>query len=487
MPGTFGIGSTFGVASDTGGNVYFTDASSGVIWRVDSNGATQYVVGGGGTACSTVIDTSGDGCPATQATFGSSGSGNFASTTNPGIFGINADAYFNLYVGDTITNLIREVSSGTKFGNVGETSTATQTVDIHFVAGDMPAASTPYAITTGSKNFSIGTPACKVNTADNTTDCLLPITAAPSALGAFTGTLQVTSAHSSATFPLTAVGIMTPITRTSVALTKSGNCTGTTTFSTNTALTFTATIASSGSPTGTVTFFANGAQIGTPQTVASNAASLTYTFATAGSYSVTAMYNGDSYYNRSASAVGVAVSSAAPSFTAAATTNRYSTVVAGETALYSFTLAQTVYAGTISMSCSGLPANSSCSFSPSTITATGCSASSTVALSILTQQGPITTSSIGGTGSGPGSLAGMVAGFGLALAIGLNRRRTMHRFARLGMVLALLVVASGMMACSDPITSGSTPRTPAGPYTVTVTATGSTGATSSFTVPLTVQ
>ena len=46
--GTFAIGSTFGVAADVYGNVYATDASSGLIWRVDQVAKSMYVVAGGG-------------------------------------------------------------------------------------------------------------------------------------------------------------------------------------------------------------------------------------------------------------------------------------------------------------------------------------------------------------------------------------------------------------------------------------------------------
>jgi hypothetical protein len=53
------------------------------------------------------------------------------------------------------------------------------------------------------------------------------------------------------------------------------------------------------------------------------------------------------------------------------------------------------------------------------------------------------------------------------------------------MALALLVAALGTVACQSTIQS--TPSTPAGTYSVTVTATGSAGTTTSFSVPLTVK
>ena len=83
--GSFGIGSIFGVAADANSNLYVGDASSGAIWRVDGAGQSMYVVAGGATTfCSAATDAYGDGCPALQAKFGSSGTGNYATATLPG-------------------------------------------------------------------------------------------------------------------------------------------------------------------------------------------------------------------------------------------------------------------------------------------------------------------------------------------------------------------------------------------------------------------
>jgi hypothetical protein len=487
--GTFGIGSTFGIAADTNSNVYFTDASSGVIWRVDAANSiagtsqSQYVVAGGAKAvCSAATDTYGDGCPAAQATFGSSGASLYAVSASPGIFGVNVDANSNLYIGDTITNLIREVSSGTQFGNVGGNQSTTQTVDVHFATSDVPSGTPPFTLAAGSY-FTLGTPTCTLNS-DSTTDCLLPITATPTKLGVFSGTLQVASKLASATFPLSGVAVSTPVTRTAVAFNNTSNCTGTTTFSTATPLTFSATITSTGTPTGTITFYANGSQIGTPQTVAGGGASISYTFATAGAYAITATYSGDSYFHTSTSVTAVTITAAAPSFSATATAYQQSAVAPGETGLYSFNVLQNVYTGTIAMACSGLPAGATCSFSPQTLTATGCSTTSTVALSVLTQQGPM-AASLGGPGRGLWSWLSLFAACGLASLLGLRRRSATHRFGRLTLLLLLAIGASGMMACGSGASGAA--ATPAGKYTITVTATGSTGTASTFTVPLTVN
>ena len=75
-------------------------------------------------------------------------------------------------------------------------------------------------------------------------------------------------------------------------------------------------------------------------------------------------------------------------------------------------------------------------------------------------------------------------GLALACIVGLRRRRAALRFGQLWMVLALLIAASGKVACGK---AGGITGTPLGTSTVTITATGSAGTVSSFTVPLTVQ
>ena len=492
--GSFGIGSVFGVAADTLSNVYFTDASNGVIWRVDAAGKLQYPVAGGATTfCAAATDAYGDGCPALQAKIGSSGSNNFASTTlpGPGAYGISVDANANLFFGDTETNLIREVASGTQFGNVGGNQSTTQTLDIHFAVSDVAASGAPYTITAGTSIFTLGTATCTTNP-DATTDCLLPLTATPTTLGAFSGTLQVKSSLGGvASFALGGTAISTPVTRTSISYTAGSVCAGTSTYSTTTPVTFVATITSTGSPTGTVQFLANGVNIGTPQAVSGGMATLTgFLFSNPGAYKVTAIYSGDTYFKASTSVTPATLSTAAPSFSTAANTGMQSTVAAGQTALYSFNVLQNVYTGTITLACSGLPANASCSFSPSSLTGTGCSVTNTVALSILTQQATVVTpGGFGASGGGWWSVFSIVPGVLLALLVGLRRRGSALRgnpvWQRAAMLLALALVASGTIACG----SGAPrlPATPSGNYTITVTSTGSTGTSSVLTLPLTVK
>jgi streptogramin lyase len=497
--GSFAIGSPFGVAVDASANLYVTDASSGFIWRVDgTTGHSMYVVAGGAASvCSGATDTYGDGCPALQTKLGSSGTGNFASTAapGPGVFGVSVDTHSDLFFGDTETGLIREIASGTQFGNVG--ASQTDTIDVHFAANDSLAASGAFSITAGSSVFSVGSAACTVNS-DTTEDCLLPITAAPSTLGAFTGTLQVKGQLGGlATFSLSGNFVQSPITRTVVSAANAVSCSGSSTYSTAVPATLTGTIIANGpsAPTGSIIFYANGIALAPSSGVAisnlgsaSNpvyGATLSYTFTTPGTYSITAAYSGNSYFKTSTSAAAASVTAATPAFSTAATAYQSNSVTAGQTALYSFNIVQTVYTGTITFACSGLPANSSCAFTTNSVTAAGCSTTTTVGLSILTQRnGTVVASGLGLSGDGPSKIFAMISALGLALLVGVRTRRA--HLGRLWIALALLAVASGLAACNGVSIKSAAP-TPAGSYNVTVTATGSTGSTSSFTVPLTVQ
>jgi len=511
---TFVIGSIFGVAVDASNNVYIGDASNGVIWRVDSAGKSQYAVAGGvgdvgspATVCSTGTDKLGDGCPGLQATLGHSGTTNYATATlpGPGVYGVSVDAYSDLFFADTENNDVREIASGTQFGPVGANQ-PTQNVEIHFASGDLPASVNAYKLTSGASNFSLGTAKCNATNSDGTTDCILPITATPTVLGPFTGTLQVTAQiGGSSTFALSGTYIQSPVTRTSVTYAAGVTCTGTTIYSTTTPITFTATLIANGPapPVGaadTITFYAY--NTATNQMVAIGSvpvtnlgtasapvygAQLTYTFTTADTYDVSATYNGDSYFQSSVGFLSTPLTSSTPSYTISPVTYMQSTVAQGQTALYSFTVNQNVYSGAISFAITGLPSNSSYTLSPTSITAAGCSTTSTVALSILTTPvPPVGVASIGGNGRGPWSVTCLLGGVGLALLIGLRRRRIGSRFSQVCMALALLVAASGLVACNT-YTVNAPPATPLGTYTLTVTATGSAGGTSTITFPLTVN
>jgi ABC-type phosphate transport system substrate-binding protein len=73
----------------------------------------------------------------------------------------------------------------------------------------------------------------------------------------------------------------------------------------------------------------------------------------------------------------------------------------------------------------------------------------------------------------------------MALLVGLQGRRSPLRYRQLWMVLALLIASTGAIACGNGVKAQQ--ATPAGTYSITITATGSTGTPSTFTLPLTVN
>jgi hypothetical protein len=284
-------------------------------------------------------------------------------------------------------------------------------------------------------------------------------------------------------FPLSGTFVTSPLTRTTVTYsTGSTACGSTTTFGTTTPITLTATVVSTGNPGGTITFFSNGVQIGTPQTVSNSAATLVTTFSTAGTYNITATYSGDTYFKPSTGKAG-SFSTSAPGFTTSILTSQTTPIVAGQTALYSFSVAQNVYTGNITFACSGLPSGATCVFNPASISALGCTATNTVALNIYTTAAKaVGQSAIGGSGRGLWRIGTVIVCMMMALMLGMSRRKL--RMRQVWLSLALLGVVSGLAACG---TRGFTAATPSGTYTVNVTVTGSTGTPSSFTVPLIVQ
>jgi hypothetical protein len=485
------IGSPFGVVADSYSNLYFTDAADGAVWRVDANTNNQFVIGTG---------------------FGKSGSG-FASASlpGPGIFHISVDPYADLFFGDTENNVVTEIASGTQFGVIGANQ-PTDNVVIHFGVGDLPASTAPYTLTAGATNFSLGTATCAATNTDGTTDCTLPITATPATLGRFTGNLHVVSQLGGTNdFPLSGYFVQSPVTRTSLTYTAAASCTGTTTYSTTTPITLTAVVSANGPnpPTtsaDTVTFYGklNGVTtaLGTAQVTNTGtssspvySATLTYTFSTVGTYTLSATFSGDTYYHTSTGTSAKTVTSSLPGFTITPVTYMQSSVVPGQTALYSFTVAQNVYTGNISFAvtitgANGPVPNVSYTLSPSNgFTGAGCSITNTVALSIITQQQTtVQQGGFGGSGHGPWQIVTMLTGLGLALLVGLRRRTFSAGLRHAAMAFALLLIATGTVACGKAVGTIIQPATPTGSYTVTVTPSATVGtAPAAITFPLTVH
>jgi X-X-X-Leu-X-X-Gly heptad repeat protein len=152
-------------------------------------------------------------------------------------------------------------------------------------------------------------------------------------------------------------------------------------------VTFTATVAntagaaiSTATPTGSVQFMDGASLIGTPQNLSGlGTATLTTSALTAGNHPITAVYtNIDGNFRGSTSS---SVTQVVQDFSITATPSAQ-TISSGHQAVYSITVTPiSGLAGTIALSCSGAPPNSTCSVSPSTSNLQGTPVLSKVTLS----------------------------------------------------------------------------------------------------------
>lgn len=239
---------------------------------------------------------------------------------------------------------------------------------------------------------------------------------------------------------------------------------------------------------------------------------------TGGDHALTAVYLGDGAHRTSISAAAQVQSSAstAPGFNvgvaAVSPSSLPMTLTAGQSGSLSVTVTPVNNASLtapmfVTLSCSGLPSLASCSFSPENIqilstTPASCAAGSPASACPPTSLMVIETEGSGNAGSPAPADRQSTAGLALllpgmlglgGLAWGVRRRRWLQRLTLIALVG--LVTTLGTTACNPfyyYYNHGppQTPATPAGTYTVTISALSSNGVTSvtnSTTMVLTVQ
>jgi hypothetical protein len=260
------------------------------------------------------------------------------------------------------------------------------------------------------------------------------------------------------------------VTPTNGALTVTQAGTATTFVLSNSNLTLTATVQSltSGTPTGTVGFYEGQTQVGTG-TLTNGVASYTATTVPAGNVTVTAQYSGDANFTLSAS----------PSIPVMVITPAQTAVTVGPTSSLSDVLSLAVapgFTGTVQFSCTGMPQEATCSFSPASASFNGSGNTASVTMTV-------NTGVSASRGAGPLTRPEMTALAGLLWAPGLLvlalRRRVRVQ------LLMLVVLLSGI--CGLITACGSSPQTPAGTSTIQVMASGASGFSQSAILTLTVQ
>ncbi len=220
---------------------------------------------------------------------------------------------------------------------------------------------------------------------------------------------------------------------------------------------------------GTVMFLDGTTVIGTAPVTGGVGTLSTATLAGVGTHTITAVYAGDANYYTSTTGAAITITTVTPAVTLALNSSTLAIVQgqAGEV-LATLTTAGN-YSGTAALSCSGLPAGSTCSFSAPTLTFNGTNSSQTSAVIVSTAT---TKSSAFGSSSGWLWMVSVLLG-------GLVTFRRRQIPVRGRQMLMLAVLACGLMAVTG---CGGTSAPTMSTVTVTATTTGSTAASPSGTV-----
>jgi len=200
-------------------------------------------------------------------------------------------------------------------------------------------------------------------------------------------------------------------------------------------ITFTATLQlASGVATGTVNFLDGTTSLGSSPAAVGNITFST-TALSAGSHSITAVYSGDSNLNGVTSSA-VTETITAPSFQFAATGSAALTLTSGQSGTIAFSLPSAGgYAHTVSFASSGLPANVTVQFAPTTLAFTGLNDTKTMTATFTRS---LSASVIPGFGLG----AGIVSAF-LLMIPAFGRRRRVRLLGALLVVPAFLLIMTG--------------------------------------------
>ncbi|HEY1994203.1 MAG TPA: FG-GAP-like repeat-containing protein [Edaphobacter sp.] len=237
-------------------------------------------------------------------------------------------------------------------------------------------------------------------------------------------------------------------------------------------------------PTGTVTFLEGTTVLGTGA-LANGAASVDNSELTVGTHTITFQYSGDANFQPNTASSTITVGTApAPDFSISSSPASLS-VTPGQTVKAQLTVAANAgLSGSVTFACSGLPAESTCSFAPASLTASPGQASTTT-LSISTTAASSLLRTLARVTRGRTMTA---LAFLLIVPFCSGRRRQWLRFSLLIGVLTLSTVSIVGCGGGSSSSNGSTGSgSAAGSYTVTVTATSTSGgSTITHTLPLTV-
>ncbi len=519
------------VATDTLGNVFIADTGNSAIRKVSSS-STITTVAGNGTA-----GFSGDGGAATSAMLdhplgivvdpihdlfitdtnnqvirevnsagviltigGTHGSAGYSGDNGPGLLAhVSKPAFplldlvsFTLYFADVNNFAVRKLgaATGLNFGNQTVLTTSTPLAVLLFNASPTSGGITSV---TATGDFAVdNSSTCTTSTTlAGGGICVVYVTFTPSATGPATGTLSLAGGtNGTQNLALTGTG-QAALVNTTTALQSSINPALTTD-----TLTLTATVTpASGTtvPTGTVNFLNGSTSLGTGTLNSSGVATLGgVQFSSAGSYSLTADYGGDTNFNGSTSAaLAETINTPAPPDYSVSLNPTSLMIHRGSSGSTTVTVTPTNgFTGTVTITCSGLPANTSCTGGNITVSSGAATGTLTINTNIsarLVMPGDGTTlaSQHGSPSHLPFGLLGTGV-IGIVFSLGgsqLRRSNGRGHGGLLGLLMLAVIAVSVLLmpACS----SSSGPKSPTGTSTVMVTATsGSTTHTTSMTLTI---
>ncbi len=457
-----------GVSVDAGGNVYVADTDNNVLRQV-SAGTINTIAGTG------IQGYSGDGGAALLAVL------NTPRAVAPSVQG-------NLAFADSDNQLVRAVTLPVlSFANQSAgTISPAQSLTI----SDTGSASLQVQSLNLSGSFSLangGSCGALPITVAAGSSCTVQVQFAPTAVGAFNGSVVISGAGlTPQTILLSGIGILSAPITTTTSLTAS-----TTSATAGASVTFTATVRDQfNNPVtgGTVTFNSAAAALGSAVLNNSGQATFSTTTLPVGSDQVTASFAATATDAAStSSAVSVTISAAlVPNFSLAAASNAFTTSY-GQSVNTQITLTSiNGFAGTVNLACSGL--TSACIFNPGSVSLSA-NGSQTSALSIGLPPAPAmrqsTAASFLPARNRAGRLAALLAMLGLTFA-SIRFRKSLNPACRSLFVLALLLVGIGSMAACGG--SASTKSTSASAQTILVTVVATSGTlTQSIPITVTIQ
>jgi len=349
-------------------------------------------------------------------------------------------------------------------------TTATQTVTVKN-SGTGALTLTSETITgTNASSFVISSNNCGASLAAGAS-CAVAIAFDPTIAGSLSASLSVAdnATGSPQTVALTGTATSPAPATTTTTLSSSNPSVGT-----GVTVTLTATVTqAAGVPSGTVNFLNGTTSLGTGTLNGSGSASLTTSFSAVGTYSLTAVYEGDAASAQSTSApltetvvaVGVTTSVSPSSLT----------IAAGQSGTLTITLTPTGgYSGTANFSCGTLPAHVSCTFVPPSITIASGSGPVTDTLTISTDAKTTAMLSPPRAGSVAGGIvaAGVLWLPGILILAGHFRRNgkrlSARRLIALGVFCLAIVAAGSMSGCGGTASKDAKPGTYTLPVTITV-------------------